>query len=174
MAQIGVAAKAFVEVRPGLVNVESRSGLVPGGEGGLGLGDLEGELLLGSAEVVSGGSDEGRKDFDRGLDNRVALERMLGTACLPFLSLRRLLTSFVSHFDRKLSKSTSTGMIIAQLGVRPISRHLSLSIELFLISFRLILLRCAIAISQALAIINLGLFAHLASFRVLAAPTSTL
>ena len=65
-------------------------------------------------------------------------------------------------------------MIIAQLGVRPISRHLSLSIELFLISFRLILLRCAIAISQALAIINLGLFAHLASFRVLAAPTSTL
>jgi hypothetical protein len=65
-------------------------------------------------------------------------------------------------------------MIIAQLGVRSISRHLSLSIELFLISFRLILLGYAIAISQAPAIIDLGLFAHLASFRVFAAPASTL
>ena len=86
-----------------MVDVESRSGLVPWGQGGLGLGDLEGELLLKSAKVVSGSGDEGRKDFDRGLDDRVALERMLGTACLPFLSLRLSIRHYfktiISYFN---------------------------------------------------------------------------
>jgi hypothetical protein len=96
LSKIRVAAEAFLEVRPRQMHVNF--GCVPGRESGTGLGDLEGELLGGSAEVVGGRGHERAQDFDGGLDDRFALERMLLAARLAFLSLRRLLTSFMSRF----------------------------------------------------------------------------